>query len=75
MIVSESCLFFFAVYLTIITKCAHNIQRQRRGIDGEISSCLYRGFPGDSGAKRPVCQCVRPGFDPWIRKIPCGRKL
>ena len=24
--------------------------------------------------KKPTCQCRRPGFDPWVRKIPWRRK-
>ena len=39
------------------------------------------GFPGGSDGKEPACkkkkiclQCGRPGFNPWIRKIPWRRK-
>ena len=28
------------------------------------------GFPGGSEGKESSCQCRRPWFDPWIRKIP-----
>ena len=28
-----------------------------------------RGFPGGSDGKEPACS-GRPGFDPWVRKIP-----
>ena len=28
------------------------------------------GFPG----KEPACQCRRPEFDPWVRKVPWRRK-
>ena len=34
------------------------------------------GFPGSASGK-PTCQyrrLKRPGFDPWVRKIPCRRK-
>ena len=38
-------------------------------------------FPNDSGGASLVAQmvkcqlqCGRPGFDPWVRKIPCRRK-
>ena len=26
------------------------------------------------GGKEATCQCKRPGFDPWVRKIPWRRK-
>ena len=33
------------------------------------------GFPGGPVSKASVClQCRRPGFDPWIGKIPWSRK-
>ena len=35
-----------------------------------------RGFPGVISGKDPVCQGrrhKRPGFDPWVRKIPQRR--
>ena len=32
------------------------------------------GFSGGSDGKESVCQCRRPGFDPWVRKIPWRRK-
>ena len=32
------------------------------------------GFPGGSVVKKPACQCRKPGFDPWVRKIPWRRK-
>ena len=31
------------------------------------------GFPGGSDGKESVCQCKRPGFDPWVGKIPWRR--
>ena len=31
------------------------------------------GFPGNSVVKE-FCQCRRPGFDPWVGKIPWRRK-
>ena len=33
-------------------------------------------FPGGTIGKEPICQCrrrKRPGFDPWVGKIPWGR--
>ena len=35
------------------------------------------GFPGGASGKEPTCQCKRhkrPGFDPWMRKIPKRRE-
>ena len=32
------------------------------------------GFPHGSDSKESPCQCRRPRFDPWIRKIPWRRK-
>ena len=37
---------------------------------------LATGFPGGAGSKEPACQCRkcrRPGFDPWVWKIPWRR--
>ena len=37
-------------------------------------SCL-QGFPGGSDCKASICpQCRKPGFDPWVRKIPWRRQ-
>ena len=33
------------------------------------------GFPGDSDGKRIRLQCQRPGFHPWVRKMPWRREL
>ena len=36
------------------------------------------GFPGGTSGKDPTCQCKRherPGFDPWVGKIPWRRAL
>ena len=30
---------------------------------------IYMGFPGFSDKKKSL-ECRRPGFDPWIRKMP-----
>ena len=35
--------------------------------------CVKRDFPGDDSGKESTCQCRRqrrPGFDPWVGKIP-----
>ena len=31
---------------------------------------ISTGFPGGSDSKQSVCQCRRPGFNPWVKKIP-----
>ena len=33
-----------------------------------------RGFPSGSDVKSVCLQCWRPGFDPWVGKIPWRRK-
>ena len=33
-----------------------------------------QGFPGSSDGKSVCQQCGRPGFDPWVRKIPWRRQ-
>ena len=48
---------------------------QRRGAFGELlltSACI--GLPLWLSWKRICLQCGRPGFDPWVRKIPWRRK-
>ena len=35
---------------------------------------LYNYFPGGSDGKSICLQCKRPGFDPWVGKIPWRRK-
>ena len=32
------------------------------------------GVPGGSVVENPICQCRRPGFDPWVQKILWRRK-
>ena len=38
---------------------------------------IYIGFPGGTSGKEPACQCrryKRPGFYPWVGKIPRRRE-
>ena len=36
---------------------------------------MKRDFPGNSAGKKKISlQCRRPGFDPWVGKIPWRRK-
>ena len=65
-----SCLFFQSVYHVFCCYCCYCCCRR----------CYWNlslgGWGGPSG-KEPTCQCrrhKRHGFDPWIGKIPCGRK-
>ena len=39
-----------------------------------FKKCKTGLFSGGSDGKEPTCQYRRPGFDPWIRKIPWRRK-
>ena len=39
-----------------------------------VGVIVKRGFPGGAGGKEPACQCRRPGFNPWVGKIPWRRK-
>ena len=32
------------------------------------------GLPWWLSGKEPSCQCRRPGFNPWVRKVSCRRK-
>ena len=35
---------------------------------------LPQGIPGGSDGKESACQCKRPGFDLWVRKMPWRRE-
>ena len=35
---------------------------------------FYKRFPGGSDGKSVCLQCGRPGFDPWVGKVPQRRK-
>ena len=35
---------------------------------------ILRGFPGGLDSKESACNVVRPGFDPWVRKISWRRE-
>ena len=39
-----------------------------------ITYMALLGFPGGSDGKKICLQCRRPGFDPWVGKIPWRRK-
>ena len=40
------------------------------GCQVSISRDVLMGFPGGSDHKESTYQCRRPGFDPWVGKIP-----
>jgi len=35
---------------------------------------IILGFPGGSDGKESTWKCGRPGFDPWVRKMPWRRE-
>ena len=35
---------------------------------------ITQDFPGGSDGKESACQCRRPGFSPWVGKIPWRRE-
>ena len=40
--------------------------------------CIQKHFPGGTSGKEPTCQCrrcKRPGFDPWVGKIPLEEEM
>ena len=37
--------------------------------------CSHLGFPGGSVGKRICLQCRRPGFNPWVTKIPLEKGM
>ena len=39
-----------------------------------VGPTFIGGLPCGSAVKESVCQCRRPGFNPWIRKIYQRRK-
>ena len=36
----------------------------------DLTVVASMGFPGGSDGKKICLQCGRPGFDPWVGKIP-----
>ena len=59
----------------------HNSEKFSTSLDGKSHSRVHiwkllcqTGFPGGSEVKASACTCRRPGFDPWVGKIPWRRK-
>ena len=46
----------------------------KRGLTERYFGCYVCDFPGGSDGKSVCLQCGRPGFSPWVRKIPWRRK-
>ena len=59
-----SCLFFLIV-ADLLMAYSHIIHLFK----------VFRGFPGGSDGKESACQCRRPRFDPWVRKIPLEEEM
>ena len=53
-------------------KCAP-VERQVTPLAPITDPRVARGFPSGSDCKRICLQCGRPGFDPWVGKIPWRR--
>ena len=55
-------------------------QREWEGKRNEVWFLVFgcsnqiQGLPKWLKDKEPACRCKRPGFDPWVRKIPWRRK-
>ena len=43
-------------------------KKQKPGIGGRYP--MLQGLPRGHGGKEFICQCRRPEFNPWVRKIP-----
>ena len=66
---------FWGSKITVDDDRSHEIKRRwllGRKVMTNLDSTL--GFPGDSEVKASACKCRRPGFDPWVGKIPWRRK-
>ena len=52
----------------------HGVEKSRARLSDFTSLIHLLGIPGGSDSKESPCQCRRPQFDPWVRKIPWRRK-
>ena len=54
--------------------CSKEIETVKEELNGSLITVNYaiflKGFPGGSDGKESACNAGRPGFDPWVRKIP-----
>ena len=52
------------------------LENSVHGVTKSWTLSLSKGFPGGAEVKKKsfCLQCGRPGFDPWVRKIPWRRK-
>ena len=74
-------LYFFASITEesfLISSCYSSELCIQMGVSFLFSFAFYfsfhRDFPGGSDGKSICLQCGRPGFDPWVGKIPWRRK-
>ena len=54
----------------------HGVARSQTRLSNFSFHRETKGFPGGASGKEPACQCRRPkkpGFDPWVKKIPWSR--
>ena len=57
-----------------IWKDIHKCQQQQPLVVGICYMFLIFGLPWWISGKESICQCRRPGFDSWVRKIPWRKK-
>ena len=67
--------FFFFNWNIADLQCCDSFRWTAKGLS-HTYTCIhsYPGLPWWLSGKESVCQCRRPGFDPWFRKIPWRRK-
>ena len=64
---AQECIHYEFIYLRRINKQNWNM----------VLIAEIRDFPGGTSGKEPTCQCrrlKRPGFHPWVGKIPWRKK-
>ena len=57
-------------------KGVHTLNNLLGKLSSYFSVKLPRDFPSGPRGKEPICQCrrhERPGFNPWVEKIPWKR--
>ena len=69
-----SCVQLFVTLWTVAYQALLSMGFSRHEYWSGLPCPLPRGFLGVASGKEPACQCRRPGFNPWARKIPWRRK-
>ena len=74
---------FFSLRLLPASQCQHPVSSVMKFETQEVTeikrspgyflTSLYRSSPGGSDDKESACNAWRPGFNPWVRKIPWRR--